>query len=286
MSCDSNFYPKLVYYILLSTSCISCICCLCTFAIYIKFKNIRSFSLSIVFYMAIADLIRASFLCIPIYLYKTSYICSIYAYVFSCTYVINACWSFCITFSLYQQTIKFNEIIEKYQKTWLIISFVIIPLLQSGPLFTDSFGYNLWLCDLKDSENNVFWKIFLDYAPVWTSVISVIYMQIRVYLYLSKVISISLKEIILEKGMIYSIIIIFTFLPISLLRILGFFYDPCQLFGLIVISYAVINLQGFFNFIALLSNQNIWFAIKYNSRRSEFQSYGSLQFFKKSESLT
>ena len=255
MPCSNS--SDLVYILLVATSAISLISCCAIITVYLRFKELRSFSLRIVLYMTISDFLRSLIYLIPIYRPSYTVLCKIDAFLYNTLYLVNVSWAVGITYMLYQSIVYFNDSFEKYRIYWLFFNYIVIPLVQALPFITDSYGDSTWICTLHNDKTGVIWRMVIEILPVWVSIFAMVYMYYRIYAYLSRVDLITVKELMLEKGMVYPVIIIITFLPLSTFRILAFFMNSCELFALALVVYALISLHGFFNFIALMLNQSI-----------------------------
>lgn len=263
MACEnSEKYADIVYFTLLPTAILSLIGCTAIISIYTFMKSLRSFSLRIVLYMAISDLLRTIVFIYPAYAYRDSLLCGISAYLYGTTYLIAVCWCFCISFNLYQTITKYTDNFEKYQKYWVFVVFVLIPLSQTPPFFTQSYGFNSWLCALRNDEFGQLYRFGLQFFPIYSSVVYMVYMYCRTYSYLKAVGLIEIGELLLERGMIYPVIIITTSTLLIPLRVAEIFYNECQLFGFTLATYVFLSLHGFFNFIALMLNPSLRLAIR------------------------
>ena len=63
------------------------------------------------------------------------------------------------------------------------------------------------------------------------------------------------RNIILERGYIYAIIIILLLIPLTVQRILQVFDDSCPSIYLSVFSYGLVALHGFFNAVVFSKNK-------------------------------
>ena len=256
MSCDTQRYEIISFWVLLCLSVVSLLGCAAIVIVYAFFKPLRTFSLKIVLYMTISDILRSVIFIYPVYHNKTSLICSFFAYIRALTYVISIYWSFCISFILYQTITKFKDNFERNEKYWVFTGFVIIPLCSIPPFFTHSYEYNYWTRDLKEDTYGQVYRACRDFVPIYLARFTMIYMYFKIYYHLKRLELINFKELLLEKGFIYPVIIILSSSLLLPLRVGELFYNECELFVFSLICYAFFGVHGIFNFIALMLNPN------------------------------
>jgi hypothetical protein len=255
--CNKFSEATSIYYLLIGCSVPSVLGCFLITFIYYYFKDLRGLSLRIVLYIAINDGIRSILYFVPVDRLHDDAFCKAFGYIFSTTFVSNAAWAMCIAVTLYMSNVKYRENYEYYHKIFFILSYVLIPIIQALPFITDSIGYNDGICTVINTKEGQLWRIATDYVPMISLNSACFFIYLRIYYVFKHLGVLHINEIMLEKGMIYPVIMCVVITPLLVLRVLELFYSSCQLFELAIISYGLLALHGFFNTLALLANRNI-----------------------------
>lgn len=249
------------YYTFMSCSVLSAMSSIFIIVTCMKKKLYEGFAFRIVMLMAINDLIRCFIYMIPIYMIKSNEICKPLAYIVSVAFLSNISWAACISVTLYQVLISQIHNYEVYQKYWLVLNFVVIPAVEALPFIHDSYGYTNGLCSFKPGLTSNIWRSFVIYVPAWIFMVISLFIFIRLYWKVEKIQTAPAKSIIVDRGYIYTIITAFVLIPLTLLRILGFFLSGCTIEVVGLFSYALFSLHGFLNFLAFSANKTVKIAL-------------------------
>lgn len=269
MDCSGAFLD-IQYYSLLVCAILSIFGCVVVITTCIYGKLLEGFSFRIITYMAINDLIRSIAIALPVYKFGFTEACGPLGYILTLTFVSDNLWAACISITLYQVIVKNEENYEKYHKYWLVLNYVIAPILEAIPFFTDSYGYDDGLCTLKENNYANLWRLSLVYVPSWLLMILVSVIFIKVYKKLKLTQKSVMKDIIYKRGYIYPIIIVALLLPMTALRISQAITVNCIVDYFSVFSYSLIALHGFLNAIAFWSNEIVKFSLKRVETNNEY----------------
>jgi hypothetical protein len=204
--------------------------------------------------------------------------CFILAYVNSICLVSNVIWALSIPATLYMVLIKDVHNIEKYHIRWVLCCYVVLPCILALPYSTNSYGADGLVCALKENYDSYIWSVTLIYAPSWVLIIVIIVLYVKLYRHVRRKKEIKYKSIITDRGMIYSLIIGFSMLPMTIIRLIYLFHHSCTLNTLYYLSLGLIHLQGFFNLIALALNANVRKAIKHKLKRSKSDTFDLMSY--------
>ncbi|OMJ68216.1 hypothetical protein SteCoe_34399 [Stentor coeruleus] len=231
--------------------------------LYFCAKELRVHAFKLVMLLALGD-----FLCNCCIILSNSFnsipntICSIQGFIMDSSHLSVFTWCLAISFNLYQIFVKSNESIEKYFKYWFILAYIFLPTLQTIPFITNSYEYVGSLCTLKQDFYGNLWRLVLVYIPIWVHILFTSYFYISLY---GKIKIIQKKSFGMEmqldnlvaKTMKFPLILIFTQLPLSVLRLIQFAFDGFSIFELELIAMILLDLQGLLNAIAYGWNGNV-----------------------------
>jgi hypothetical protein len=150
---------------------------------------------------------------------------------------------------------------ETYLRKWYFCAFIVLPIFQTLPLITDSFGENFGVCSYKNDLGGILWRLVGD-SFIFAGIAYTVFGYFKIHLNVKDFNLFSIKQLIFENGLIYSFILIVIVVPAVLLRYIEYFEGFCEVYYYSYIAYISFSLQGFMNFCALLSNRNIRRSIK------------------------
>jgi hypothetical protein len=254
--CEEDELFEILKIIVLVCSVVSGIASVVIIALYLGFKELRGPSFRVLLYMSLTDLVRSIFLAFRFLLMDSRIYCKISGLVTNATISVNAVWSVYICFMLRQMFHYFPEKPELYTKTWAFIAFFIVPSIQVFPLLTDSYGENQMVCTYKDNVIGIIWRS-CQYSLIFLAIFVSILYYFREFFRYKHLKILTIREVIFEKGMIYSIIYLVTISAICIYRFSEFWRDFCEIYGLSFMSNILVTLHGFLNFLALFNNKNI-----------------------------
>ena len=253
--CSSD-YGDLQYYLFLSCASLSFFGSVYVIKSCIQRNLLNIYSFKVIFYMAINDVVRSLAISVPVHMESIfSAYCEELGYIISVTFVSNTIWAACISLTLYQVVVLKIEYYEKFQKFWLVLSYIVLPLLEGLPFITNSYGYDDGFCSLRNNIYADIWRLTIIYIPGWLLIFLVLFLFIKIRSCLKPIQKNPTRNIILERGYIYAIIIILLLIPLTVQRILQVFDDSCPSIYLSVFSYGLVALHGFFNAVVFSKNK-------------------------------
>ena len=278
--CNEKDIYLTIEIILFTCSIVTILSSLIIFCIYATYKAIRTESFKILICISISDITRSAIYMIPYSWLTNSTLCTFNAILGNSTITINVIWSIYIIYLLRQFYLYHPETPKIRFRTWFLVAFVGAPCFQLLPLLTSSYGINRGVCTYKSNTVGNIWRSVQEITALICVIIALI-VYFKTFLKLNHLKILTWKEIVFEKGMIYCIIYIASLSIIFIYRITEASLNFCDTYILAYISYSVLSLQGFFNLIAIFSNQNfrlylISFFLCKRISRSESLDYISL----------
>lgn len=254
--CDESEIYVIFYYTLFSCSIPTVISCLFMIFVYLKYNNLRGLSLRIVFWMSINDLLRSGFYMIPPGYLESYVICTTYGFIINVTFTNNAIWAIYIVITLRKILFSFAKETKTYFSYFLFTTLFIVPLYHIGPLLTNSYGNNRGICTFKNDDLGIIWRSIQMGIIIAAGILSIV-IYINIYIKTKRFELLSISDLIFQKGMIFAIITILTSSFIITFRYLEVSFSICNTYIFGIISCVAISLHGFFNFLAVMSNNNI-----------------------------
>ncbi|OMJ88866.1 hypothetical protein SteCoe_9066 [Stentor coeruleus] len=241
-------------------ACLSLFSSLIIFLICVCSKILEDFSRKILFYISLNSIIRSMIMILSV---NSDFrnLCFIFAYVNMVCLVSNVIWALSISITLYMVLVRKEENFQKYHLRWLICAYLPVALLLLLPYITNSYGVTRGICALDYNMISTIWDLILVYLPSWFMIFSVLIIYIKLYYYVKKSVDIKFKSILIERGMIYSILIALAILPVTIWRTLSIFYSSCGMSYFRIIALSIIHMQGVYYLIAVTMNNKIRKAI-------------------------
>ena len=244
---------RLEYYCQLPTATISALGALFIIFLFIFAKPLRVYAFNLVFWLSFFDLIKFSLYLVPWYDIESldNTWCSILAFA---TYFANYstfAWTLAIACTLYQCLIFNIENIEKYYKFWLVTCFTYSTVFSMIPLFTQSYGYFAYICELKTNTFGTIYRVSLFYTSFAFVLIAITYVYVKIYAkYSVTTYSFGSSGNILsvKRLLVYPFIMIVCMGPSFIVEILG--YWEIENIIASIICYSIWNLHGFLNAMA------------------------------------
>ncbi|OMJ70399.1 hypothetical protein SteCoe_31623 [Stentor coeruleus] len=257
-----------IYIELIVSSSLTLVCSIFIIIFCLCFDILESFSRKILLYLSFNNTFRALMIIISANrLLRDA--CFILAYINSICLVSNVIWALSIPVTLYMVLIKGVHDIEKYHIRWVLCCYGVLPCVLAIPFSTNSYGVDGLVCALKENYVSYIWSVTLIYVPSWILIAAIIALYMKLYRHVRRKKEIKYKSIITDRGMIYSLIIGFSMIPMTLIRLIYLFHESCTLNTLYSFSLGLIHLQGFFNLIGLALNANVQKAIKHKLKRNK-----------------
>lgn len=235
--------------ILLVSNALSFIGSLFVMTAFLVFKPIRSFSFRLVFFMSTADFIHSISLMLP----SSGSWCVIQAVTLNYSALSSTLWSFCIAIALYDSAVKENMHIQRWQVWFFLISYGLPLILTIIPLAFDSYGLAKGWCWIKRSfEYDLILRTVCFYFIIWGVMIfnTLVYISVISKLkrdYGNIVEYQSQSSILIKRLATYPIILVVTYLPISIKRIFEIFDEQDLPFWVTCIAAFGISITGLAN---------------------------------------
>ncbi|OMJ70090.1 hypothetical protein SteCoe_32007 [Stentor coeruleus] len=267
MGCNSAIEDRISISVLIIV-CVSLICSLILLVFCILSDILEEFTRKILFYLSLNTMLR-SLVNLMLKIKVMWNACFIIAYLNDVFLVSTVIWASLIPITLYMVLVKKKEYNDKYYKRGLFFSYVIVSLILALPFITKNYDREGEWCTLESNERGIIWGLALVYLPSWIMICIVTIFYIKTYFCIKNTTDIKFRSILFERGMIFSVIIAFTLLPMTIMRIFSLFFSGCMIIYFHSIAYSISHLLGFYNLIALLMNQNIQKVIKIKLTRND-----------------
>ena len=223
--------------------------------------DLRVYAFKLVMLLSIGDLVK----CIVLILTSSptgfpESICVIEGFLMDASNLTTFTWYLAISFTLYETIVIRRENIEKHYHFWLLLAYIIMPLLQIPPFITNSYGTVQGLCTLKQDEFGNIWRLVCVYIPMWVHILLTVYLYCKIYFEIvaknnSFLGSLEGKRLVL-RTLRYPIILVVSSTPFSILRLLQAFTD-WDLFWLEAFALGLFGLQGLANAVAYGWNESV-----------------------------
>ena len=248
--------------ILLICSIISGLSSIIIICLFLYVDKLKGLSFKILFYMAISDLLRSIALILNTQISLSNSLCIFIACVINCTFLMIGIWSVYIIYILFRIYSNFPLETNFYVKTWTCIGFIGAPLFQLIPLSTESYGFNDGSCTYKNNTLGIIWRGFEEISMLLAIAGAVVACYV---FHLKKNIfeNVKFRDIVFEKGLVYSFIFFVTLTAVLMFRYLEMVNDFCDVYVFGYISFTCSASHGFFNFIALVLNKSFRTEINY-----------------------
>ncbi|OMJ88257.1 hypothetical protein SteCoe_9842 [Stentor coeruleus] len=268
------------YISILVSSFLSLLGCTFILFLYYKYKSLQGQAYKLISILAIIDIFHCIAFMIPTYnedIQSTRCICQ--AISITAITLASILWTFVISVFLYIGVVKKKSYEDKIFKVLficivlcLIVAF-IPPLVSGFHNFTNKSGW----CWIKDECL----KFFVLYLPLWLVIITNtgIYMVVIKHLKLASDMHPELKHLgisMIRKLRMYPIILIISFLPVTMYRIFEFFKaDDDKNETFIIVAGMFTCLNGFFNAIVYGCTKNVRNVL--TSRRVGIERYSRME---------
>lgn len=230
--------------------------------LYCLYSKLRAYCYKIIFKIALADALHAIFFVLPRYFEPSQDVCVCFAIAFHSTAMISILWSLSIALDIYYAVTKKNLGFNRYYRCWLIINYILVPLINSVPTITKSYGLTDKLCTYKFTYYGNIWRFSLFYIPLWVLTLFIIGLYVNIYIKVRKLeLEHELMEF-LQRFMLYPIVLIISLGPLTVSRIIDLKEENCGTQNFYIISLAIYTLHGFFNSIVYGFNPQVKEAIR------------------------
>ena len=183
--------------------------------------------------------------------------CVTSAYLLYSLSLSNYIWAACITFTIYQIIVLEETEVLKYYKNWVLSAYCLPLSLDLLPFITSSYVNKEDYCELNFDLIGSIWRFTIVYLPTMIILIFIMVLFIRIYKKAKIFKSFSAFSIVIERGLIYSIIIALFEFPLFAIRVIQAFYYDCVIEYFFVGFTFLFLLQGFFNAVAFFMNKTV-----------------------------
>lgn len=243
-----------IYLIIIITNSLSLCGSLFILAIFASSASVRSYAFKLVFYMTIADTIRAAGYIIPT---STNSLCITQAVLTNFGALSGVLWTSIIAFSIYAVVVLELENIQSYEKFTVIIGYILPFCITLLPFTTDSYGEAEGWCWIKLDGYEILWRMGTFYIIVFAVIVfnGVMYYKVHQELNIDigylrgSTHDISEKKNVHTRFGFYPLIIFICYMPVLIKRILETASDD-NFFALTIIAAISMSIIGILNAIA------------------------------------
>ena len=248
-----------IYFFNAGASFLSVLGCIFIISVYLCFKQLRIFTFRLVIYLTIIDLLESIFFMIPNFNTEShSTQCLVQAVGLTYFCLADILMVGAIAYSINSAVIKEKDI-TKYEKYILGFVFGVPGAVAGLPSITGNYGTSQGWCWISQEHEIMegyggFWRLGLFYVPLWIVIVyclfaySGIISKIKSQLHLISE-EPGLSSRILKKLMMYPLILIVCFLPLTAARIYEFFNPDDPYMWLTIVSGVFFSINGFLNAI-------------------------------------
>lgn len=278
MACKGFFSQDTEFIFLLICSSLGIFGCLIIITLQLKNKYMRGYFNTLILFITISDILRSTFTVIPCSLVSSQLLVSIFGIIIQSSLLISLLWSTCILLTLHSVFSLSIPDFEKHKKNWLIICFVLVPLIMMLPITTNSYTKTDHVCDLDNNLTGFIWKSCLIFIPSAVCIITSFVICIKIHSKIKTANISSQKKSIIKRVSLFPVVMCIDVLPTIFFKVFESFFDVCIVGQFNILALGIFALNGFFNMILfILSN-----SARGKSNSSLFESvmsYNSSSFF-------
>lgn len=261
-------YEDVTFYTTIVACSFSLIGCFFVFFLTCVSKIFEEFTSRILIMISLNDFISTISQLLAL-LDSSAFLCKMIGFLFNLSFVSNVLWAFYICFSVFQVLIQKYDRRQHIHRIWLFYVCAVTPAVLSLPFITQSYRRVGNLCSLSVDEIGLIWRFCIIYLPEWIFSIVSAGLLLKMYLFLRKRNNSPWKNLVFERGTIYSLII---FIPLTFktcVRIIQAYENTCSIQYASDVSEVIFSLNGLFNSVAILLNKNVRLGLweKYISNR-------------------
>ena len=226
--------------------------------LFYLFSKTKTYSIKLIFYIAMSEFILSTQYIIPIsYQTEINTICISLAIMFNTADISGIVWITYIAIIIYQVIVNSNENYEKYEIFWIVFAWIMVPLLNSIPIFTHSIGAVGNTCTYtQDLTGNII-RFSIFYFPAWALICVSVFCYFKVF---SEIKLIDLQgehKKLVEQLSIYPVVISVKMVFMTCLRAFSFFIQDCALVVIELIFSCIIAICGFVIGMIFLRNPSL-----------------------------
>lgn len=221
--------------------------------ICIKYSFIKTLAFRIVFFMSINDILRGIITLLP----KTQQYCGIIFFIQNATYMSNLSWATCLSCTIHQIVVSESCNYSKYFPYWFILSFILIPIIESLPIFTKTFTEQNNNCIFEFSLLGNILRYSILYIPGTLMLVLILVLFVKIYKKVKLIGIESVKSLVYERGFIYPLIMASICVPLIVFRTIEVITLDCYSGVVCSILDDLVILHGFFNALAFFLNASV-----------------------------
>ena len=199
-------------------------------AVYLYFRDIRSFAFKLVFYLSLMDLGHAIGFFLPP---GIQVVCQIQAAITSYFSLASVLWTGIIAFSLYLAVLRDKRDLEHFELRFVLFANGIPLLALIPPLAQEKYGEAQGWCWIQTNGDyyvqGTIWRVVTFYLPLWLVIIFNSFVYYKIIKNVKKDVNLlgsdsELAQKLIQKLRMYPLILIFCYTLATINRI----YDFCQ----------------------------------------------------------
>ncbi|OMJ71220.1 hypothetical protein SteCoe_30638 [Stentor coeruleus] len=243
---------EILYYSTLGTSAFSFFGSLTVVVIFIKLRKMQTYSLRLLFYISLSDLIRAIGLSVPCFYLRNQIIIRTVAFMIRTGNLSSPIWAIAISNALYKVAINGTQKFERHHRFFMILTAIVL-LSSVGISFLDVYTNIGSSCTFEDTFIGNVLRYGTLLVPEW---ILLLYTAFAYYKIHKKIKAVKLalgKTEAIKRLFVFSMIIFLSCLPLSITRIIQLFnIKSCYVSYASTIAFGIYALRGFINAFAYI----------------------------------
>ncbi|OMJ79920.1 hypothetical protein SteCoe_19951 [Stentor coeruleus] len=253
MKCFLSYDDAIYYYSHLGCGILSALGSMLIILFYILTPRIQIYSYKLVAFLAFSQLLSSIDFIFPKSLVQNTQVgCIFIGFIVNTGQITSILWMASIAVTLYQVIFHSIVMYEKYEKYWFIGSWILVPILNCIPIFTNSFKPVGSTCTYNvDTIGNIE-RICIFFIPIWTFLLLTLYCYWKILTQAKINNEVSKHSIIIKRLMYYPCIMAFNAVILTVTRFLPFIISNCEEMFVEFVLYTFIALNGFLNFILFL----------------------------------
>lgn len=253
MKCFLSYNDPVFYYSHLACGILSALGSMFIILFYLLTPRIQIYSYKLVTYLAFSQLLSSIDFLFPKNLVQdTEEACIFIGFIVNFGQITSIVWMASIAVTLYQVVFQSVVMYEKYEKYWVIISWILVPMLNCIPIFTDSFRPVGSTCTYNiDTIGNIE-RVCIFFVPVWAFLLLTLYCYYKILTQARINNEVNRHSIIIKRLMYYPMIMVINAIILTVTRFLPYFIPQCEEVYVDLVLYTFIALNGFLNWVLFL----------------------------------
>lgn len=272
MTCALSYRDPQFYYPHLVCGILSALGSLFIIFIYIFTPRIQIYSYKLIAHLALAQLLSSIDYLLPVNIVQDNpSICILIGLIVNSGQITSILWMTCIAITIYQVIIYSVVVFDKYEKYWVLTSWLLVPLLNCIPIITQSYSPVGSTCTYSTGMIGTIERIFIFFVPVWLFLILTLYCYWKIFSQAKVLNEVSQHSNLIKRLMYYPIIMVINALILTISRGLTYLLDGCEETTADFFLYVFIALNGFINFLIFLFSPSIYVLV-FERKREEINS--------------